>query len=66
MGIDEGLGLIEIVRMNMIERLTRTTASLAARAKMSAQETRPGQAASTACLALTTVSKPSPARERLS
>jgi hypothetical protein len=42
------------------------TTSLAARARTSAQETTPGQAFSTAALARTTVSKPSPARDWLS
>jgi len=49
-----------------VRSLTRTTTSLAAIAKMSAQETTPGQAPSTFCFAFTTVSNPSPARERLS
>lgn len=40
--------------------------SLVAIAKISAHETTPGQAASTAFLALMTVSNPSPARDRLS
>uniref|UniRef100_A0A7C9CJ64 Uncharacterized protein n=1 Tax=Opuntia streptacantha TaxID=393608 RepID=A0A7C9CJ64_OPUST len=44
----------------------RTTESLAARAKISAQDTTPGQRASTACFAFRTVSNPSPASERLS
>uniref|UniRef100_A0A2P2P8D3 Uncharacterized protein n=1 Tax=Rhizophora mucronata TaxID=61149 RepID=A0A2P2P8D3_RHIMU len=44
----------------------RTTTSLAAIAIMSAQETTPGHTASTACFAFTTVSNPSPARDRLS
>lgn len=43
-----------------------TITSLAAIAKTSAHETMPGHCASTACFALMTVSKPSPARERLS
>ena len=46
--------------------LTRTTTSLAARAIISAHDTRPGHWASTASLALFTVSKPSPARDILS
>lgn len=46
--------------------LTRTTTSLAARARISEHETRPGQWASTASLALATVSNPSPARDILS
>lgn len=40
--------------------------SLVAMAKMSAHDTMPSHSASTACLALPTVSKPSPAKERLS
>ncbi|CAA7404676.1 unnamed protein product [Spirodela intermedia] len=43
-----------------------TTTSLVARARMSAQETTPGHLLSTAVLALTTVSNPSPAREMFS
>jgi hypothetical protein len=42
------------------------TTSLAAMARMSAQETTPGHFFSTAALARTTVSKPSPASDRLS
>ncbi|PVH35433.1 hypothetical protein PAHAL_7G181900 [Panicum hallii] len=41
------------------------TRSRAARARMSAQETTPGQAASSAALARSTASKASPGRERL-
>jgi hypothetical protein len=46
--------------------LTKTITSLVARAKMSAHETTPGHRASTASLALMTVSNPSPGRERFS
>jgi hypothetical protein len=42
------------------------TTSLAAMARMSAQETTPGHRFSTAALARTTVSKPSPARDKFS
>uniref|UniRef100_A0A0A9DBD8 Uncharacterized protein n=1 Tax=Arundo donax TaxID=35708 RepID=A0A0A9DBD8_ARUDO len=42
------------------------TTSLAAMARMSAQETTPGHLFSTSALARTTVSKPSPARDTLS
>lgn len=45
--------------------LTRKVASRARTARMSAQETVPGQALSRAVLARTTASKASPARERL-
>lgn len=52
--------------LNKERWLTRTTTSLAARAIISAHDTRPGHWASTASLALFTVSKPSPARDILS
>lgn len=60
--------LILLIKWRVNERcwLTRATTSLAARAIISVHDTRPGHWASTASLALFTVSKPSPARDILS